>query len=101
MVVGQEVQGIVNSRSDPDYFELFAREGYLYHVYTELGTLEDSWLEIIDREGQVEYVDDFGNDLAERLYWEAPASGDYWIVVGGFGEGTYTLVVEEFLPKER
>ena len=59
-----------------------------------LGTLGDSILELRDSDDwALEYNDDYGDTLASRIFWEAPSSGDYYVAVGGFGAGSYTLTV--------
>ena len=87
--------GSVEFSGDIDYFELKTGEGEFYLVETALGTLEDSWLELLDRQGMVASNDDHETSPAARLSWLAPGNGPYWIVVGGYGTGAYELTAEE------
>ena len=61
-----------------------------------LGTLPDSYLELLDSDGwSLASNDDHGDSRRRRIVWEAPASGDYYLVALGFGvaTGSYTLTV--------
>ena len=92
--VGADVEGVLEYAGDSDYFRFTAEEGQLYQIDVALGTLSDSYLELRGSDGwRLEYNDDHGDSLASRIFWEAPASGDYYLVVGGFGEGSYTLTI--------
>ena len=81
---------------DSDYFRFTAEEGQLYQIDVALGTLPDSYLELLDSDGwSLASNDDHGDSPASRIVWEAPASGDYYLVALGFGvaTGSYTLTV--------
>ncbi len=94
VMVGADIGGALEYEGDVDVFRFAAEEGQLYQMDVELGTLGDSYLELQDSgERILEYNDDYGDTLASRIFWEAPASGDYYLVVGGFGAGSYTLTV--------
>jgi len=69
-----------------------------YHVFkTTLGTLEDSTLTLYDADGH--YFDDnddvSDDDYSSMLEWTAQNSGTYYIVVGGFGQGSFGLSAHE------
>ena len=46
---------------------------------------------------RLESNDDHGDSSASRVFWEAPASGDYYLAVGASGwdaqVGSYTLTI--------
>ena len=93
--VGEPMQGTVDYDDDSDVFAFEVEEGVLYQIDVELGTLPDSWLTIYDAdEFEIAYNDDRDVDsLASRIVGEAPSSGEYYVVVGGYGVGSYTLTV--------
>ena len=92
--VGVDVEGVIDYEGDPDYFRFTAEEGQLYQIDLSLGSLPDSYLELLDSDDwSLAYNDDHGNSPASRIFWEAPASGDYYLLVGGYGAGSYTLTV--------
>ena len=96
--VGADVEGVIDYEGDSDYFRFIAEEGQLYQIDVALGSLPDSLLTLLGPDGwELTYNDDHGDSLASRVVWEAPASGDYYLVVeaGGFDAdvGAYTLTV--------
>ena len=94
--VGAPVEGVVDYAGDVDYFRFTAEEGQLYQIDVALGTLGDSRLELQNSDGWgLAYNDDHGGSSASRIVWEAPASGNYYLVASGFGAatGSYTLTV--------
>ena len=61
-----------------------------------LGSLPDSVLTLLGPDRwELAYNDDHGDSLASRVVWEAPESGDYYLVVeaAGFDAGSYTLTI--------
>ena len=94
VVVGEAVQGGLDYDGDEDFFVFNADEGVLYQIDVALGTLENSVVILYGPDGEWLAVnDDYGDSLASRIYWETPISGEYYVSVGGYGAGTYTLVV--------
>ena len=62
----------------------------------ELDTLGDSLLALFDLDGsELAYNDDHGDSFASRIVWEAPGSSNYYVEVGGYGTGSYTLTVTQ------
>ena len=66
---------------------------------TELNTLSDSVLTLIDRNGQAELLfndDDPNGGLESRIDWTASQSGTFFLKVGGYNDatGTYRLLVD-------
>ena len=94
VAVGEVVQGALDYDEDVDVFVIEAEEGVFYQIDVGLGTLPDSWLSVYDSdEFEVAHNDDHEDSLASRIVWEAPSSGEYYAVVGGYGVGSYTLTV--------
>lgn len=96
IAVDTPVFGIIEVDGDADWFRFTANEGVEYTIETTLNSLDDSILTLIDRDGvsELAFDDDGGFDLASRIVWTCPASGDYFIVVGGFGDSTGSYGVE-------
>ena len=94
--VGADVEGVIDYQGDSDYFRFTAEEGQFYQVDVALGSLPDSVLTLLGPDRwELAYNDDHGDSLASRVVWEAPESGDYYLVVeaAGFDAGSYTLTV--------
>ncbi|MCY4630568.1 MAG: PPC domain-containing protein, partial [bacterium] len=92
--IGEPTDGAIDYDDDVDYFAFEAQQGQLYEIHVTPGTLEDPTLELSDADGAfLDYNDDYGDSLASRLAWTAPATGDYYLAVGGYGTGSYTLTV--------
>ncbi|MDE0231749.1 MAG: hypothetical protein OXI56_12185 [bacterium] len=95
MVLGESVEGVLDYEGDVDYFVFEAVEGEVYEVDVDLGTLSDSVVAVVDSHGwEVAWNDDRGDeDLGSGLAWRAPQSGDFFVEVSGYGEGSYMLAV--------
>ena len=92
--MGADVNGVIDYEGDIDYFRFTAEEGQLYQIDVALGSLPDSLLALLNPDGwELDSNDDHGDSWASRVFWEAPASGDYYLVVLGYGAGSYTLTV--------
>ena len=92
---GEVVDGVLEYADDVDVFVFGAEEGVLYEMEVTLGTLSESVIEENDSDGfELAWNDDYEDSLASRIEWRAPAGGDYFIEVWGYGEGSYTLSVE-------
>ncbi len=95
--VGADVRGALDYDDDIDYFRFQAEQEKFYQIDVALGTLDDSELLLLDSDGwELAYNDDHGDTYASRLYWEAPSSGERYVLVGGAytsSQGTYTLTV--------
>ena len=93
--VGASVEGVLDNDGEFDVFVFDAEEGELYEVVVALGSLSDSLLTLYDADGwYLADNDDFGDTLASRIVWEAPTSGEYYVEVGGYGTGSYTLTID-------
>jgi hypothetical protein len=92
--------GVVEVAGDVDWFRFSASAGETFIFNVELVDLEDSLLQLIDRNGidELESNDDVsGGNLGSQIAgWHAPADGDYYLVVSGFfpETGSYTLSVD-------
>ncbi len=94
VMLGEDMQGALDYDDDADVFALQAEEGVIYQIDVGLGTLSDSWLAVYDSEEfEVAYNDNHGDSPASRIVWKAPISGEYYVVAGGYGTGSYTLTV--------
>lgn len=95
-VVGGSIEGELHNAADVDVFVFEAEEGALYRIDVDLETLADSELTLYDTEGSVlDYNDDNGDSTASRIGWQAPAAGDYYLAVAGWGgeTGSYSLTI--------
>lgn len=94
LTVGVAVDGALEIPFDEDVFAFAAEVGELYAIDVAPGTLSDPWLELLDAGGlTLDQNDDVADSLAARIVWEAPDSGWYYVKVGGWGTGSYTLTV--------
>ena len=92
--VGADVEGALDYDDDIDYFRFQAEQGESYQIDVALGTLDDSIVDLYDVDWSfLDSNDDYGDTYASRLYWEAPSSGERYVLVGGYRTGTYTLTV--------
>ena len=95
--VGTDVRGAVDYDGDIDFFRFKAERGQSYQIDVALGTLDDSIVDLHDTDWSfLDTNDDYGDTYASRLYWEAPSSGERYVLVGGAytsSRGTYTLTV--------
>ena len=92
--VGTDVRGALDYDDDIDFFRFQAERGQSYQIDVALGTLDDSIVDLYDVDWSfLDSNDDYGDTFASRLYWEAPSSGERYVLVGGYGIGTYTLTV--------
>ena len=85
---------------DVDWFKFQAAAGKTYVFSTTLGSLYDSVLYLVDRDGvrQLAYNDDAGSGtLSSSIRWTASTGGTYFLEVAGYGNqysGTYSLSVQ-------
>ena len=96
VMVGGAVLGVVDYPGDFDVFVFDAEEGELYQIDVALGTLGDSVVAVYDaHETGLAFNDDYSGSSASRVFWEAPSSGRYYVVVASLVEGTgsYTLTI--------
>ena len=93
--VGRSAPGVLDYPDDVDVFVFGALEGTLYEIDVTLGTLADSIVAVYDSDGfELAWDDDYEGSLASRVEWRAPLTGDFYVEVSGYGEGSYTLAVE-------
>ncbi len=95
--VGGSIGGELHHEADIDVFVFTAEAGALYQIDVVLGTLDDSVLTLYDAGGEeLAYNDDLSDSSYEsRIEWEAPAAGDYYLAVEGYGgdTGSYALTI--------
>ena len=89
------VRGTIDYVGDLDVFRFTAREGQIYQVDIERGTLGNPAL-FLWGTGRLRGADEESGDTgALRTLWEAPSSDDFYIFVAGWDEavGSYSLIV--------
>jgi hypothetical protein len=89
--------------SDSRAFQFRAAAGTTFVFQTILGSLEDSTLTLYDSDGNLvgENDDVSDDDLSSQIEWTAEKSGNYFVVVGGFGGGSFDLAASEETGAER
>ncbi len=99
--VGDEVRGRI-SREEQHFFEFNAQGGSTYTIETDADF--DTYLELFDDSGDLlDSDDDGGSGSASRLRWSAPSSGNYIVMVRGFGgsdAGSYDLLLTTLDPDD-
>ena len=99
--MGNPVQGAIDPIDEVDVFRFTAQAGQLYQFELELGTLDDSEMELLHADGSTLVPNAYhragGQTIASRhIVWAAPDSGDYYVVIGGWaGTGSYTLKITQ------
>ena len=94
VVLGEAVEGVVDHEGDVDFFVFEAVEDELYEIDVTLGTLADSSVAVHDADGALfGFNDEPGDGSLGDLLWKAPTSGDFYVKVSGYGEGSYMLTV--------
>ena len=101
-VVGLSYSGEIEHSADVDVLGFEVTAGTLYRAVVQLGTLGDSRLVLLDKDGETELdrSEEFGESSLE---WTPSESGTYYLIVeGGDGafnpEGTYILTVSDQMP---
>ena len=99
LVDGESVAGRLGHEFDVDVFSFAATEAAFYVIDVGLGTLSDSVVYLLNTHGErIAYNNDYRQARASRIYWHAPASEDYYVVVGSpsrMGRGSYALTMAE------
>ena len=81
IAVGESIAGAVDYEDDIDFFSFTAEAGQLYQIDVVLGTLDDSYVVLLDADGwSVAENDDHGDSTASRIVWYAEYSGDYYVM---------------------
>ena len=98
---GTTSQGEVTN-ADGIWYQFTAEQGKTYELDTEVGTLLDTVMDLVDLDGLGVLAE---NDDDERLTgrldsyieWTCPTSGQYYANVKGYGEdtGTFTFSITE------
>ena len=97
---GTKINAEIDVVGDVDVFSFHANPGEIYTFATQLGTLPDSVLTIVDPFGNSDLTLDMNDDaMSDHLWsflpgWTARTSGVHYAVVSGFGDstGTFDLV---------
>lgn len=100
LVVGEGVKEELESEFDVHLFRFTAEAGQTYRIWVTHGTLEDAYVSLLDSDGRVlEFSDDSDDSLEpQNIVWEAPSAGEFYIEIGGYGAGSYTLIVAVVAP---
>ena len=100
LVVGEGVEEELESEFDVHLFRFTAEAGQTYRIDVTHGTLEDAYVDLLDSDGWVlEFSDDSDDSLEpQSIVWEAPSAGEFYVEVGGYGAGSYTLTVAAAAP---
>jgi hypothetical protein len=90
---GTAAHGQVQQAGDQEWFDFHATAGTTYQMEVQLGTLDDSIIDLIDNDQATviaENDDDErgGGGYASYMEWTCPADGDYFVVVKGYGDST-------------
>ena len=98
LLLGQEVDGVIDPRGDLDVFRFEAEVGQSYSISVNLGSLSDSKLFLFDTDGvhELAYNDDYDDSYASRIVWTAPTSRTYHVEVRGLDfeqRASYTITL--------
>ena len=93
---GRDYDGRVPAAGDEVLYRFNAEEGTTYQLDTEAGTLLDTVMQLKDMDGTTVIME---NDDDERaagrtdsyIEWECPRSGEYYVMVRGFGFETHQM----------
>ena len=92
LTLDMAIPGMLEYESDVDIFRLGAQEGTIYEFQAAPGTLE--YLELELRDARWDHLESgyYRNKPGGYVIsWRAPESGEYFLVVRGLEEGSYTL----------
>jgi hypothetical protein len=94
VALDEPVEGGLDSADDIDVFVFEAVDGELYEIRVSAGTMDDPTVTLYDADGlQLAYNDDSAGSLEPLLYWQAPSTDPFYLEVGGYGAGSYTLTI--------
>ena len=78
--INSPIAGELGFPGDVDWFSFSATAGTEYTIRTSLGTLFDSDLTLYDRDSTTVIAVSYANSFSEALlFWQAPATGVYYI----------------------
>ncbi len=88
VLIGQPTEGSILNSSDRHAFAFVGVADQAYEIAVELGSLSHAFVWIYDSQGMV-----LKRSEEERFTWQAQESGDYFVYLRSYGEGTYALTV--------
>lgn len=88
VLIGQPTAGYILNSWDLDAFAFVGVAGQAYEVKADLGTLEHVNMRLIDSQGT-----ELKRSDENRFTWQARESGNYFVYVQAYSEGTYTFTV--------
>ena len=92
--LGEAMAGELDYDHDTDLFVFEGEQGRIYRIDVELGTVSDSTVALYSADfAELALNDDHGDTLASQITWEAPSSGSYYVALGAYSTGSYTLTV--------
>ncbi len=98
---GDSIGGSLDFTGDHDWYRVDVGVGEAIAIWTSAGasgSISDTTITVYDQDGNVVASnDDFGADFFSRVEFAAPASGTYFVDVGGFDDaqaGSYTINAE-------
>ena len=101
IAAGDVIDGTLEFNGDHDWYRVEVGAGQAIAIWTSAGadgSVSDTTITVYDQDGNVVMTnDDFGDDLFSRVEFAAPASGTYYVDIGGFNDseaGSYTLNAE-------
>lgn len=92
--------GVIETSRDPDWFNFDAQEGVAYVFEVKPGSLPDSTLTLVNRNGVsvIAFDDNGGTNMGSRIEWTAPVTGTFYLKVEPFSSnqiGSYELEVAQ------
>jgi Ca2+-binding RTX toxin-like protein len=102
--VGGSVSGTIGRSGDEDWYRVTLLEGRQYRFElsgfdSDLGTLADPYLRLLNRSGgEIDFDDDSGPGLESNLVFTAPRTDTYYLSAegyAGYSTGTFRLSVSD------
>ena len=96
---GNPVQGQVRQSGDQEWYDFHAEAGRTYQMEVLLDSLDDSIIDLIDNDQSTVIAENDDDerattgDYASYMEWTCPETGDYFVVVKGYGDSTGTFSV--------
>jgi hypothetical protein len=98
---GSPLQSEIARVSEHQWFEFTALAGNTYEIETQLGTLPDSIISLVDQDRETIILEnddgERANGMASFIEWTCPADGTYYILVRGYqrSSGTFQVMVAD------
>ena len=93
--VDGSITGNLETEGDRDWFAIDLQQGSVYHFNLNGNTLSDTYLRLLDSNGNViAYNDDANSSRDSQIIFRSNTSGTYYLSAGSYNDsftGTYTL----------